>query len=175
MQRLVEIWEANQDFLDSGGPVLVAILFVTFLMWTLIIERYWYLRGGYRRSAQSVLAEWHGRRDTTSWTAENVRRALASRVSLELNRSIPLIKTLVALCPLLGLLGTVRGMIEVFDVIALGGSGNPRALAAGVSQATIPTMAGMVAALSGFIFSVQLERRAHDEAQHVADQLSPEG
>ena len=62
-------------------------------------------------------------------------------------------------------------MIEVFDVMAISGSGNARAMASGVSRATIPTMAGMVAALSGLIFSVQLERFARDEGERVADRL----
>ena len=60
-----------------------------------------------------------------------------------------MIKTLVSLAPLLGLLGTVTGMIGVFEVLATTGGGDARSMAAGVSQATIPTMAGMVAALSG--------------------------
>ena len=90
---------------------------------------------------------------------------------IELTRSIPIIKTLVSLCPMLGLLGTVTGMIEVFDVMALAGSGNSRAMAAGVSRATIPTMAGMVAALSGLILSVQLDRFAERESERVADHL----
>ena len=60
------------------------------------------------------------------------------------------VKTLVALCPMLGLLGTVTGMIEVFDVMAAGG-GNTRGMAAGVSKATLPTMAGMVAAPLGLL------------------------
>jgi biopolymer transport protein ExbB len=85
-----------------------------------------------------------------------------------------MIQTLVALCPLLGLLGTVTGMVEVFDVMAIAGSGNPRAMASGVSRAILPTMAGMVAALSGFILSVQLQRRA-DRAMHaLEDQLTSE-
>jgi biopolymer transport protein ExbB len=83
-----------------------------------------------------------------------------------------MIKTLVALCPLLGLLGTVTGMIEVFDVMAIAGSGNARAMASGVSKATIPTMAGMVAALSGLLLSAQIERFARDEGQRVADHLT---
>ena len=82
---------------------------------------------------------------------------------MDLNRTIPLIKTLVALCPLLGLLGTVTGMVEAFDVMAIAGSGNPRAMASAVSRAILPTMAGMVAALSGFVFSVQIEKRAQSE------------
>ncbi len=87
-------------------------------------------------------------------------------------RSIPIIKALISLCPLLGLLGTVTGMIEVFDVMALAGGGNSRAMAAGVSKATIPTMAGMVAALSGLVLGVQLDRFAERETERVADHLA---
>jgi biopolymer transport protein ExbB len=85
-----------------------------------------------------------------------------------------MMKTFVALCPLLGLLGTVTGMIEVFDVMAVAGSGNARAMASGVSKATLPTMAGMVAAISGLLLSVQIERYARDEGQRVADALTAE-
>jgi biopolymer transport protein ExbB len=72
---------------------------------------------------------------------------------------------------MLGLLGTVTGMIEVFDVMAMAGSGNARGMASGVSKATLPTMAGMVAALSGMLFSIQLDRFANDETQRVSDEL----
>ena len=95
-----------------------------------------------------------------------------SEVRLKLHHSVRTIKTLVALCPMLGLLGTVTGMIEVFDVMAIAGSGNTRAMASGVSKATIPTMAGMVAALSGMILSVQIERFANTETERVADHLT---
>ena len=83
-------------------------------------------------------------------------------------------RTLIALCPMLGLLGTVTGMIEVFDVMAFGGGGNTRAMASGVSKATIPTMAGMVAAISGMILIVQIERFAENETERLADQLTRE-
>ena len=82
-----------------------------------------------------------------------------------------MIKTLVAIAPLLGLLGTVTGMIEVFDVMALSGSSNARLMAGGVFKATIPTMAGMVAALSGLFFSSQLDRRSKRETAQFADSL----
>jgi biopolymer transport protein ExbB len=62
-------------------------------------------------------------------------------------------------------------MIEVFDVLAIAGSGNARAMASGVSKATIPTMAGMVAALSGLYFSVSMERFARRETDRVADRM----
>lgn len=173
MWWLFEVWTANQEFFESGGSVLVTIFFVTLLMWTLILERYFYLRTVHRRAVRQTIEVWRRRADKTSWYAHQVRRALVSQVALDLERSIPFIGTLVALCPLLGLLGTVTGMIEVFDVMAVAGSGNPRAMASGVSRATIPTMAGMMAAISGFIFSVQLERRSKSEAERVADKLTP--
>jgi len=172
--QLAEIWSANRDFVESGGLVLLVILGVVFLMWTLILERFWYLKTAHETAVRDLVRRWDARRDKTSWYAEQVRRAGVSRVSMALSRNIPMIKTLVALSPLLGLLGTVTGMIEVFEVMAASGSGNTRAMASGVSRATIPTMAGMVAAISGFIFSVQLERRAEFEEHRIADRLSHE-
>lgn len=91
---------------------------------------------------------------------------------MDLKQGIPLIKTLVAVCPLLGLMGTVTGMIEVFDVMAVLGSGNVRAMAAGVSKATIPTMSGMVGALSGVFALTLVERRANKEAEMLEDHLT---
>ena len=63
------------------------------------------------------------------------------------------------MCPLFGLLGTVTGMIAVFDVMAFKGLGNPRLMAGGVSQATLPTMVSMVVALVGLIGLNQLKNR----------------
>jgi biopolymer transport protein ExbB len=174
MNALVAAWYANRDFLENGGWVLVAIGIATFLMWMMILERYWYLYTGHRALVRRILERWNARTDTTSWYAHQIRRAMISEVALKLNETIPVIKTLVAVCPLFGLLGTVTGMIEVFEVMAIAGSGNARAMASGVSRATIPTMAGMVASLSGLVFSVQLEKRAKIEAEQMAEHLVPD-
>lgn len=174
MQLLADLWVRNLDFLEAGGDILTLIMITTFLMWTLILERYWYLQTGHRELVADAMEEWHRRTERTSWRAHQIRRAMISKVSMAANRSIPLIKTLVALCPLFGLLGTVTGMIEVFDVMAIAGTGNPRPMAAGVSRATLPTMAGMVAALSGVIFSVRLQNRASRETEELEVHLSRE-
>ena len=166
----IEIFAVVRSFIERGGNVLLVIAFVTGVMWTLIIERFWYFRTGHRREAQRIQEIWDARADHASWNAKQIRRVLISEVELHLKWGLGLIGTLVALCPMLGLLGTVTGMIEVFDVMATG-SGNTRGMAAGVSKATLPTMAGMVAALSGMLFRIQLERFAEDESQHVADHL----
>jgi biopolymer transport protein ExbB len=167
----IEAISSVRDFLEAGGDVLLVIGATTFAMWSLILERFWYFRVLHPRDAKRVQEFWNQREDHSSWNAHQIRRLLASQVDQRLGRGLRMIKTLVAICPLLGLLGTVTGMIEVFDVMALAGSGNARAMAAGVTRATIPTMAGMVAALSGFIISVQIERFARDESARVADGL----
>jgi biopolymer transport protein ExbB len=99
---------------------------------------------------------------------------MISRVSLDANESLGLIQTLVAVAPLLGLMGTVTGMIEVFEVMALLGNANPRSMAAGVSKATIPTMAGMVAALSGVFAYTWLARSARRKIEKLQAQLTIE-
>ena len=166
----IEVVFEVRDFVERGGNVLLVIALVTAVMWTLIYERFWYFRGPHRREvsrARQLWAEWG---DHSTWEARQFRRMLISEVRLKLERGLPFIQTIVAVCPMFGLLGTVTGMIEVFDVMAAG-SGNTRGMAAGVSKATLPTMAGMVAALSGMLFSIQLKRFAQGEAERVADSL----
>jgi biopolymer transport protein ExbB len=166
----LEAVAAVRDFVERGGDVLLVIAFVTAVMWSLIYERLWYFRTQHRQEVRRITELWEARSDHSSWEAHHIRRMLVSDVRLKLERGLGSIQTIVKLCPMLGLLGTVTGMIEVFDVMS-GGSGNARGMAAGVSKATLPTMAGMVAALSGMLFSIQLRRFAVDEAHRVADSL----
>ena len=159
------------EFMELGGGVLWWIMLVLFMMWSFIIERYWYFQVLHPRRMRSVVAAWDARADTTSWYAKRIRDAMISEVAESLNRGLPVIKTLVAICPLLGLLGTVPGMIQVFDVMGLTGTGNARAMAGGVSKATVPTMAGMVAALSGVYFASRLEQTSRVETEKLEDLL----
>jgi biopolymer transport protein ExbB len=166
----IETFAVVRAFIERGGNVLLVIALVTAVMWTLILERFWYFRMGYRREEKRTQAIWDARLDHGSWNSKQIRRVLISDLTAQLNWGLGMIGTLVALCPMLGLLGTVTGMIEVFDVMAAGG-GNTRGMAAGVSKATLPTMAGMVAAISGMLFHIQLERFAVDASERVADHL----
>jgi len=166
---LTQIWESVIAFVEMGGDVLIVIFGVTMLMWTLILERFWYLNMSHHRYAKSVINKWNETVQSDKWRTAKIRQMLVSQVTHKLHFSLPMIKALIAVCPLLGLLGTVAGMIEVFDVLAIAGSGNPRALALGVSKATIPTMAGMVAALSGMFLIVQLERKADSQKRRFAE------
>lgn len=168
---LLELFESLRDFTETGGIVLLFIGALIFVMWILILERIIYVNAGHRQYVKHTVAKWDSRDDRTSWNAEQIRQAMISRVSLKLRFSLPVIQSLVALCPLLGLMGTVTGMIQVFDAMAISGGGNARTMAAGVSQATIPTMAGMVGALSGVFASTWLTRTAKTERTHLEDTL----
>lgn len=172
MLELNEAFDAIRAFMERGGNVLFLILLVTFIMWVLIVERLWYFTLEYKKQKNRVIDAWESRAERRSWYAHKIRTAMISEVNDNLNQGVGMIKTLVALCPLVGLLGTVTGMIEVFEVMATQGSSNARAMAAGVSKATIPTMAGMVAALSGIFLSTYIERRAKRESERLEDSLT---
>lgn len=160
-----------RDFIELGGNVLWAIMFVLFLMWTFIVERMWYFYRVHPVRKTAIVDGWESRADTDSWYAKRIREGLVSETSIALRQNVGLIKVLIAICPLLGLLGTVTGMIAVFDVMTYSVGGNARAMAGGVSMATVPTMAGMVAALSGVYFGTWLEHKAQVETEKLEDLL----
>ena len=159
------------ELIDLGGDILWPLFGICLVMWTLIVERFAYFALVYPRRVAETKEKWFQRSDRKSWRAHKIRDLWISELTLEAKRSTFMIKTLVALCPLLGLLGTVLGMLEVFHVISVAGSGNVRAMASGVSAATVSTMAGMVAALSGLFFSVRLTRWAEQVRRRLSDAL----
>lgn len=172
MLWLADAIEAIRDFMNLGGPVLRVIAVAIFLMWVLIVERIMYFRTTMKTMSREIHDSWESREERQSWNARQIRELMISRFEMATNQGIAMIQAFVALCPLLGLLGTVTGMISVFQVLAVSGSGNVRAMAGGVSQATVPTMAGMVGALSGVLLVTLLTRRAAREVEFLEDSLT---
>ncbi|MDJ0928502.1 MAG: MotA/TolQ/ExbB proton channel family protein [Gammaproteobacteria bacterium] len=172
MQWLIDAFIAVRDFMELGGPVLTLIGWTIFAMWIMIVERLVFFQTGLKALGQSVRESWEARAERKSWHAHRIREAMISEFSMSANVGVPIVQTLVALCPLLGLMGTVTGMIEVFDVMAATGSSNARSMASGVSRATIPTMAGMVGALSGVFLVTVLTRRVEKEVESLEDDLT---
>ena len=160
------------DILKSGGPVMVPLLAVGLLAVFLTLERAATLavKGG--GSDQEILdLVRRGSFDEALRKAESARslrhrvfaaalRARSDRAAMEdairqavlrdmpsLERSLPLLGVLAAIAPMLGLLGTVTGMITTFDVIRLFGSGDPGIMAGGISEALVATATGLVIAI----------------------------
>ncbi|QFT56657.1 MULTISPECIES: MotA/TolQ/ExbB proton channel family protein [Microbulbifer] len=172
MHALIDAWAAVNAFMASGGPVLFLIAGLTFFMWTLIFERVFYFNKALKSDVQGAVDQWEERSERKSWASHQIRYAMISRVSEKIQDNMDMIQACVALAPLFGLLGTVWGMINVFDVLAITGGGDAKQMASGVSMATIPTMAGMVAALSGVFANTYLARKAERETQLLEDHLT---
>ena len=156
MYEISEAFVSIRDFMEQGGDVLWGIAFLVLFMWTMIFERVFYYAQGYNEYIAGLVQQWESREDKTSWYALQIREKYMSQAKVEINRNLSLIQTCVAVAPLFGLLGTVTGMIEVFQVMAFNGGGDARSMAGGVSKATLPTMAGMVVALSRVFATIYL-------------------
>lgn len=169
---LMDMYDAINEFMNRGGGVLWVIATLLLIKFSLIFDRLWYLYSTHAKRVKHTLAVWNARPDKKSWRARQIRQMMISEISLDLRSTMPIIESLVVVCPLLGLLGTVTGMIEVFFVMALTGGGDAKSMAGGVSKATIPTMAGMVGALSGIFASNWLKHKMDRELELLEDHLA---
>ena len=158
-------------FMEKGGPVLWVIAWLLLIKWSLVFERLWYLNTTHKANVKATLAAWNARADTNSWSAHQIRSMMISKISLDVRNTLPIIEVLVTICPLLGLIGTVTGMIEVFFVMAVSGGGDAKSMAGGVSKATIPTMAGMVGAISGIFASNYLKAKVDRDLELLEDHM----
>ncbi len=172
LEQAYTFYVAIRDLVDAGGPVVWWILFASVALWTLVAERFWYFTRTLPRQTRQALAVWQARREHRSWRAHKVRERLISTLATEMNANMPLLRVLVPLSPLLGLLGTVVGMLEVFDAIAARGQADARTLASGVSQAMVCTMAGLSVSIAGLFPVFYFRRRARREAELLADKFT---
>ena len=167
----LDITDSVTLFMERGGPVLNIIAMLLLVKWSLVFERIWYINTTHKANVKNTLAAWNARADTKSWSAHQIRTMMISKISLDVRNTLPIIEVLVTICPLLGLIGTVTGMINVFFVMAVTGGGDAKSMAGGVSMATIPTMAGMVGAISGIFASNYLKAKVDRDLELLEDHL----
>jgi biopolymer transport protein ExbB len=164
-------------FLDSGGPVLYGIFAVSIMLAVLIVDRYYFFKKESVNLCMLKVNAWveiKSRNDHLAahkWYSTKQKERLISEISAEFKKYRSTIHLLVIICPLMGLLGTVTGMISVFDVMAVTGTGNARAMASGISMATIPTMAGMVVSLVGLYFKTRFDGLSKKQFEAFKDKL----
>ncbi|HUE37897.1 MAG TPA: MotA/TolQ/ExbB proton channel family protein [Candidatus Binatia bacterium] len=160
------------ELVQGGGPFVFWIFLCGVLLWTLIIERYWYFSRVLPGDAKQMLDKWQARADHLSWSARQIRQSMISRLNAAMTANLPLMRVLVPLSPLLGLIGTVSGMLEVFDSMALRGSADARTMASGVSHAMICTLTGLAVSITGLYPVHYFQSRAKRETELLADHFT---
>ncbi len=158
-----------EHLLQQGGALLAAIFAVTFIILVLFFERAYYLMLSFPKQIGLFSLQWASVSTQNTWQAQRMREAMLAQGEVLLSRSQWLLKICIMVCPLLGLTGTVSGMILVFDNLSFAGTGNPRLMSSGIFQATIPTMAGMLVAIIGMLLQ-QIITRMTKRKKHALEQ-----
>jgi biopolymer transport protein ExbB len=166
---LLAPYQAVAGLVGAGGPAVLCIFLAGVLMWMLIFERFWFFRWRLPLLVERSLAAWYARPEHQSWASHQIRKAFISRLNAEMSASLPMLKVLVPLCPLIGLVGTVTGMLEVFDSMALLGSADARTMASGVSKAMNCTMTGLAVSVSGMYPVFQFQATIRRQTELLAD------
>ena len=126
----------------------------------------------HKRSHAVLVSGWRARKDHKSWSAQQIRRAMISRLNAGMSSNLQMLRVLVPLCPLLGLLGTVWGMLDIFDSMAARGSADARSMANGVSEAMTCTLTGLAVSITGLYPVHYFQRRVRAETERLADTFS---
>ncbi len=173
---MTEVFWQVRTYLAQGGWIMIPLLVVSVVMWTLILDR-WREFAAWRRGAGPAArleqlftvkrAGVPGRADLD----REILGECALHLRRKLNDRLTAIQVLAAVAPLLGLLGTVLGMIQAFDVIAVFGTGNARALAGGISVALITTQTGLLVAIPGLFMGNRLKELAR-RLQNAVDEAA---
>lgn len=142
-----------------GGPVLYVLFFITILIFYILIDKYNFLLLNSKNWSNNQLSKFKEEFPPENTDYKIVDRVLLPLITRKFKSNIKILQGLISMCPMIGLLGTVYGMIEVFEVLSFLGTGNPRAMSSGVAMATIPTMAGMVITLFGLYFYQDINGR----------------
>lgn len=166
------LYLAVKELYGDGGPYVLWIFSSGVLMWAIILERYWYFYQRFPGEAEALYSKWKARTDHTSWKARQIRQMMISKLNQSMTSGFPVMQVLVPMSPLLGLIGTVSGMLEVFDSMALRGSADARSMASGVSEAMICTMSGLAVSITGLYPVHYFRTRARRETELLADHFS---
>ena len=142
MPPLADVWDRAQALLEQGGIVMPYILALSVLMWALILERLWFFWRVQPEALATARAAWEARAERRSRPARRLREHQVAALYAAGRRALPAIRALITVLPLLGLLGTVSGMIHTFEVITAFGGANRRGIAAGISEALVATLDG---------------------------------
>jgi biopolymer transport protein ExbB len=172
MAFLFGLQDTLLDFFEKGGGVVVFIGFLIVLMWSFILERFWYFKYIHSDVEKDIQNAWKDTPEHKSWSGHQIRSMLISQANVKIRSNLEYIRVAIVLAPLLGLLGTILGMIEVFHILAVTGGGDAKAMAGGVAKSTIPAMAGLMAAIPATFASRILEEKAKKTIRFITRTLN---
>ena len=162
------------DFFDRGGPVIFILFVVAIIMITLLVERLIFFINDLKKLSDERVSEVKEFSLDNKWIRNKIKLKNISILNSQSSKNLLTIQGLIALCPLLGLLGTVTGMIEVFDIMAITGTGNARAMASGIARATLPTMTGLFISIVGLFLLTAIKssiEKATLEVKHIIETI----
>ena len=162
------------DFFDRGGPVIFILFVVAIIMITLLVERLIFFINDLKKLSDERVSEVRECSSDNKWVRNKIKLKNISILNSQSSKNLLMIQGLIALCPLLGLLGTVTGMIEVFDIMAITGTGNARAMASGIARATLPTMTGLFISIVGLFLLTAIKssiEKATLEVKHTIETI----
>ena len=162
------------DFFDRGGPVIFILFVVAIIMITLLVESLIFFVNDLKKLSDERVSEVKEFSSDNKWIRNKIKLKNISILNSQSSKNLLMIQGLIALCPLLGLLGTVTGMIEVFDIMAITGTGNARAMASGIARATLPTMTGLFISIVGLFLLTAIKssiEKATLEVKHIIETI----
>ncbi len=152
---------------EQGGDIIFILALLAMVLWLFIFERFISLYVLHAKQRSYLFNRWFQHPNIAPessskslWQQEQLVIGFLSDIDSQTARYLSLIKTCISLCPLLGLLGTVAGMITVFEVIAMTGTSDAKAMAGGIFNATLPTMTGLFLAVTALYFHYLLTNKA---------------
>lgn len=148
-----------EELFVRGGPVLYLLFLLSGLIFYLLVDKYVFIFFKSKNFLINSVDDFSNEYSPSNTDYRFIQNTLISSVKREANKNIKILDGFIGMCPMIGLLGTVYGMIEVFEVLSFLGTGNPRAMSSGVAMATIPTMSGMVITVFGLYFRQDLISR----------------
>jgi len=172
LEILLAPFHAVGQLIIAGGPLVMWILIAGIVMWTLIFERLWFFRTQLPGMVRQLLGQWQSRPEHSSWSSHQVRKTMISRLNGAMAENMPVLKVLIPMCPLLGLVGTVHGMLEVFDSMAILGSADARTMASGVSKAMNCTMTGLAVSVTGMYPVFYFQSAIRKQTELLADRFT---
>lgn len=155
--------------LNEGGWVVYTLMLASLIMWATIIDRWWYFTRILPGESEAMLAQWKARAEHKSWYARAIRQMLISKLNAGMSSNMQILRVSIPMCPLLGLVGTVVGMLEVFDSMSLLGNADAKSMASGVSHAMIATLSGLAVSVTGLYPLYYFESRTRRESELLAD------